>query len=163
MARRLAGAPAGLESLDVQANVGLIPSGCIRLGNRWSWLQGAPPRIIVTGAEPELTVTVDGSPADVDEDGLLRSGESLSVLGAHVVQVGPVRRTVEIVEPSIHMGASPKSARPDGASAPVMLALPPGRWTVVGTSPGQTARSKHAFRNGTIIACAFSTRVGDLR
>ena len=156
VARRLAGAPAGLESLDVQANVGLIPSGGIRLGNRWSWLQGAPPRIIVAGAEPELTVTVDGSPADVDEDGLLRSGESLSVLGAHVVQVGPVRRTVEIVEPSIHMGASPKSARPDGASAPVMLALPPGRWTVVGTSPGQTARSKHAFRNGTIIACAFS-------
>ena len=156
VARRLAGAPAGLESLDVQANVGLIPSGGIRLGNRWSWLQGAPPRIIVTGAEPGLTVTVDGSPADVDEDGVLRSGESLSVLGAHVVQVGAVRRTVEIVEPSIHMGASPKSARPDGASAPVMLALPPGRWTVVGTSPAQIARPMHALRNGTIIACAFS-------
>ena len=156
VARRLAGAPAGLESLDVQANVGLIPSGGIRLGNRWSWLQGAPPGIIVTGAEPGLTVTVDGSPADVDENGLLRSGESLGVLGAHMVQVGPVRRTVEIVEPSIHRGASPKSARLDGANAPVMLALPPGRWTVVGTSPGQTARSRHVFRNGTIIACAFS-------
>ena len=156
VARRLAGAPAGLESLDVQANVGLIPSGGVRLGNRWSWLQGAPPRIIVTGADLQLTVTVDGRPADVDENGLLRSGESLSVLGTHVVQVGPVRRTVEIVEPSIHMRASPKSAQPDGASAPVMLALPPGRWTVVGTSPGQTARPKHAFRNGTVIACAFS-------
>ena len=83
---------------------GLIASGGIRLGNRWSWLQGTPPRIIITGAEPGLTVTVDGSPADVDEDGLLRSGESLRVLGAHVVQVGPVRRTVEIVEPSIHTG-----------------------------------------------------------
>ncbi len=156
VARRLAGAPAGLESLDVQANVGLIPLGGVRLGGRWSWLQGAPPRIVVTGAEPEFTVTVDGNPADVDKNGSLRSGESLNELGAHVIQVGPVRRTVEIVEPSIRTRASPKSARPDAASAPVMLALPPGRWTVVGTAPGQTARPKHAFRNGTVIACAFS-------
>ena len=156
VARRLAGAPAGFESLDVQATVGLIASGGIRLGNRWSWLQGTPPRIIVTGAEPGLTVTLDGRPADVDEDGLLRSGESLSVLGAHVVQVGPVRRTVEIVEPSIHLGESPRPTRRDSASAPVVLALPPGRWTVVGTSPGHTARPKHAFRNGTTIACPFS-------
>jgi hypothetical protein len=156
VARRAAGAPAGLESLDVQASIGLIPSGGVRLGNRWSWLQGAPPRIIVTGSEPELTVTVDGSPADVDENGLLRASGLLTALGAHVIQAGPVRRTVEIVEPSINLSSPPQSARPDSAGAPVMLALPPGRWTVVGATPGQVARPKHAFRSGTIIACAFA-------
>jgi hypothetical protein len=156
VARRLADAPAGLESLDVQANIGLIPSGGIRLGNRWSWLQGAPPRVIVTGAEPGLSVTVDGRPADVDENGLLRSDGSLTTLGAHVIQVGSVRRTVEIVEPSIHVASPPQPARLDSASAPVMLALPAGRWTVVGATPGQVARPEHAFRGGTIVACAFS-------
>jgi hypothetical protein len=37
-----------------------------------------------------------------------------------------------------------------------MLALPAGRWTVVGATPGQVARPEHAFRGGTIVACAFS-------
>lgn len=156
VARRQAGAPSGLESLDVQANIGLIPSGGIRLGNRWSWLQGAPPRIIVTGSEPGFPVTVDGSPADVDENGVLRSDGSLTALGAHVIQIGSVRRTVEIVEPSMHVTTPPQSPRPDGAGAPVMLALPPGEWTVVGATPGQIARPKHAFRSGTIVPCSFS-------
>lgn len=155
VARRLADAPAGLESLDVQANIGLIPSGGIRLGNRWSWLHGAPPRIIVTGTEPGLPVTVDGSPADVDENGMLRCDGALTRLGAHVIQIGPVRRNVEIVEPSIHVSSS-QSTSPDGESAPVMLALPPGRWTVVGATPGQVTRPQHTLRGGTIVACAFS-------
>jgi hypothetical protein len=154
-ARRLAAAPAGLESLDVQANVGLIPSGGIRLGNRWSWLQGAPPSIIVTGSEPSIPITIDGSVASVDENGVLSADGYLAALGAHVIQVGPMRRTVEIVEPSIHM-ASPSQRKRNGASAPVMLSLPPGRWTVVGVVPGQIARAKHALRGGTIVACFFS-------
>jgi hypothetical protein len=167
VARRVADTPAGLESLDVQAHVGLIPAGGIRLGNRWSWLHGAPPRIIVTGSEAGVGVTVDGRPADVDQDGMLQAGGSLSTLGAHVIQVGPVRRTVEIVEPSIHVRRPTAHTRRDGASAPVMLALPAGRWTVVGVAPGQVARTKYALRNGTIVACdflpAWAIRVGAQR
>jgi len=156
VARRLEAPPSGLESLEVQANIGLIPSGGIRLGNRWSWLHGAPPRIIVTGSEPGLPVTIDGSRADVDENGWLRSDGSLTGFGAHVIQVGPVRRTVEIVEPSIRVASPPQPAREDTAGAPVVLALPPGGWTIVGSTPGQVARPKHAFRGGTIVTCTFS-------
>lgn len=155
LARRVAEAPAGFESIDVQANVGVIPSGGIRLGNRWTWLHGAPPRIIVTGSEPGLPVTVDGEPATVGEDGILQSEGPLTGLGAHVIQVGPLRRTVEIVEPSLPVGSiaqRPQSSRSRGA---VVLALPAGRWTIVGAVPGQIARAKYGHRAGTIVESAF--------
>jgi hypothetical protein len=154
-ARRLAAAPAGLESLDIQANVGLIPSGGIRLGNRWSWLQGAPPRIIVTGSEPGIPITIDGSAATVDENGMLSADGSLMALGAHVIQVGPVRRTVEIVEPSLYVN-SEHATEPVEGSAHAVLALPPGPWTVVGVIPGQVARPKHSLRQGAIVECNFA-------
>jgi hypothetical protein len=118
-------------------------------------LEGAPPRIVVTGSEPGIPITVDGSAATVDENGLLQADGALTTLGAHVIQVGPVRRTVEIVEPSIH-AALPSDGKPKGASAPIMLSLPPGGWTVVGVAPGQIARPRYALRGGTIVACSFS-------
>lgn len=156
LARRAADAPAGFESIDVQANVGLIPSGGIRLGNRWTWLHGAPPRIIVTGAEPGLTVTVDGEPATVGEDGILQPEGPFIGLGAHVIQVGPLRRTVEIVEPSLPVDPNaqcPQSFRP---RAGALLALPAGSWTIVGAVPGQIARAKYGHRAGTIVESAFT-------
>jgi hypothetical protein len=155
VARRVAPAPGGLESLDVQSNIGLIPSGGIRLGKRWSWLQGAPPKLIVTGSEPGLTVTVDGNPATVDDDGILLVPESSSAVGSHVVQVGPLRRTVEIVEPSLGANSSAASADSTRAIARALIALPPGMWTVVGSVPGQIARPKYAHRGGTIVECSF--------
>lgn len=156
VAHRLADPPAGLESLDVQASVGLIPSGGIRLGNRWAWLQGAPPRIIVSGSEPGLAVTVDGSPVQIDGEGMLQSNESLNVLGPHVIQVGPFRRTVEIVEPSLRVDSTSHRGPSPLGTAPVVLALPPGRWTIVGAVPGQVSRSKYGHRGGTIVECAFA-------
>jgi hypothetical protein len=155
VARRLAETPAGLESLEVQANVGLIPAGGIRLGNRWSWLQGAAPRIIIAGSEPGLPVTIDGSPAAVDPDGLVQSESSLTTLGAHVIQVGVLRRTVEIVEASLHVNSEHATESVEG-SAPAVLVLPPGQWIVVGAIPGQVARPKHALRNGAIVHCSFA-------
>lgn len=155
LARRVADAPAGFESIDVQARVGLIPSGGIRLGSRWTWLHGAPPRIIVTGSEPGLTVTIDGEPAIVGEDGTLQSEGPLAALGAHVIQVGPLRRTVEITEPSLRvdsMAERPQSSRPRAAA---LLALPAGSWTIVGAVPGEIARAKHGHRAGTIAETAF--------
>lgn len=156
LARRIADAPAGFESIDVQANVGLIPSGGIRLGNRWTWLHGAPPRIIVTGSEPGLPVTVDGEPATVGEDGVLQSAGPLAALGAHVIQVGPLRRTVEIVEPSIPVDSLAPHAQSYRSRAAALLALPAGSWTIVGAVPGQIARAKYGHRAGTIVECAFT-------
>ena len=155
LARRIADAPTGFESIDVQANVGLIPSGGIRLGNRWTWLRGAPPRIIVIGSEPGLTVTVDGEPATVGEDGVLQSEGPLTRLGAHVIQVGPLRRTVEIVEPSLPVDWIAQRPQSSPSSAPVVLALPAGRWTIVGAVPGQIARAKYGHRAGTIVESTF--------
>jgi len=155
LARRVADAPAGFESIDVQANVGLIPSGGIRLGNRWTWLHGAPPRIIVTGAEPGLPVTVDGEPATVDEDGILQSEGPFTSVGAHVIQVGPLRRTVEIVEPSLPVDSVAQRPQSSLSRAAIVLALPAGRWTIVGAVPGQIARAKYGHRAGTIVESAF--------
>jgi hypothetical protein len=155
LARRLADAPTGLESIGVQANVGLIPSGGIRLGNRWTWLQGAAPRILVTGLEPGLPVTVDGQPATVGDDGMLQSREFLTGVGAHVIQVGQLRRTVEIVQPSLKVDSSILYPQQPRSQAPVMLALPAGTWTVIGAVPGQVARQKYAHARGTIVECTF--------
>lgn len=155
VARRLAEAPTGLEPIGVQANVGLIPSGGIRLGNRWTWLQGAAPRILVTGSEPGLLVTVDGKPATVGDDGILQSGEFLTGVGEHVIQVGPLRRTVEIVQPSFRVDSSAQYPQQSRSKAPVMLALPAGRWTVIGAVPGQVALQKYAHARGTIVECTF--------
>jgi hypothetical protein len=166
VARRLAEAPAGLESLHVQTDVGLIPSGGIRIGNRWSWLQGAPPRIIVTGSEPELPVTVDGNVATVGDDGVLQS-DPLAALGPHVIQIGALRRTVEIVEPSFPVDSHTPQSQSTGSRAPVSLALPAGKWTVVGQVPGEIARPTYAHRNGTIVQCDFipmwAIRIGETR
>ena len=41
--------PAGLEALAVEAAVDLIPTGGLRLGSRWAWLNGAPPGLLVAG------------------------------------------------------------------------------------------------------------------
>jgi len=155
IARRLAGAPAGLESIEVQANVGLVPSGGIRLGNRWAWLHGASPRVIVTGLDDGMGVTVDGEDATVGDDGTLQSASSLSRPGAHVIQVGPMRRVIEVVEPSLSPGLTgPHPDRP-GAGSSAAVALPPGRWAVVGAVPGQITWQKHAHKWGAIVSCDF--------
>ncbi|MGE3335744.1 MAG: hypothetical protein AB7I36_19025 [Rhodospirillaceae bacterium] len=155
LARRLAKTPAGLESLDVQTNVGLIPSGGIRLGNRWAWLQGAAPRIVITGSEPGLPVTIDGNPTAIAVDGLLQSEGSLTGVGTHVIQVGALRRTIEIVEPSLHMNSGSATESTE-ERAPAVLALPSGSWIVVGSTPGQVARPRYAIRQGVIVECNFA-------
>ena len=54
---------------------------------------------------------------------------------------------------SIRRAASPRSL---GQRAALVLALPPGRWTVVGAVPGQVARASTGHRAGTIVECPFA-------
>lgn len=86
---------------------------------------------------------------------MLQTERTLNGLGAHVIQVGPLQRTVEIVAPSLSVDSL--APRPDASSsrAPFVLALPAGGWTVVGSVPGQIARAKFSHRGGTIVECLF--------
>jgi hypothetical protein len=92
----------------------------------------------------------------VDEDGILRPEDAFGGVGAHVIQIGPMRRTVEIVEPSLPPNSLRHRSGSLQASAPAVLALPPGRWTVVGPEPGQVARPKYGHRAGSVVECPFS-------
>ena len=98
---------------------------------------------------------------------MLQAERSLNGLGAHVIQVGPLRRTVEIVAPSLSVGSLATRPGASPSSAPFVLALPAGGWTVVGSVPGQIARTKFSHRGGTIVECPFAPswaiRIGPAR
>jgi hypothetical protein len=155
LARRVAVPPKGLEAVEVRSAVDLIPSGGIRLGNRWAWLHGGAPRLFVSGSDPDLQVTVDGEAVVVGEDGMLELGRCLRSVGAHVVQIGLLRKTIEIVEPSLPSNLLERDILQSRPNAPVILTLPKGPWIVVGAVPGQVARGKYAALDNTIVTCDF--------
>lgn len=145
--------PNALESLEVVRNVEIIAQGGLRLGRRWAWLTEAPPRILVAGIGLGETATIDGEPVDVDEEGVLGDRRRLSAPGLHVVQVGRVRRRIEIVEPEV----AAISLANDAADDPRRIAaLPWGAWAVIGSRPGTVlyALSRHRAQ-GILARCPF--------
>ena len=148
--RRLDASPGGLEALAVESAVDLIPTAGLRLGSRWAWVAGAPPRLMVAGLSGRERVTIDGEAAAVAEDGTVAVDGRLAQAGTHVVEAGGLRRRIEIVEPEIRTG--PRA--PDGRGTAV--ALPRGSWTLLGALPGEVARPIWQSRAGAVALCGFS-------
>ena len=126
--------PVGLERLAVDSDVGLVCEGGLRLGRRWAWLEEAPPKVRVIGSRTGLVAKVDGQQIEIDEDGYLQAGP-LAKRGDHVIEIGNrIRRKVVVVPAKIH---------PDCQSWPrenenrMPVALPEGRWVVVGSKVGE--------------------------
>jgi hypothetical protein len=148
---RTAKAPDGLEMLDVTTGVEIIPSGGLRLGRRWAWVMGAAPTLVVTGMEPSVPIRIDGEAVDAEEDGTLRVNGLLSRPGVHLVEVGRVRRRLEIVLPELPTDTPNEFDRSLTATA-----LPAGYWMVIGENPGEiTYAASGRWGRGAVAPTAF--------
>lgn len=147
--------PGGLEALEVLSDVEIIPRGGLRLGRRWAWLAGAPPTLLVAGFDPTQPIRIDGELVRVDDGGVLIDHGWLARPGVHVVEVGRLRRRVEIVEPDLVaadlLGGALLDDRRGGS-----VGLPRGSWTVVGPRPGDAVWTAGGrWGEGVLVTCAF--------
>ncbi|MDL5047327.1 hypothetical protein QQ054_15010 [Oscillatoria amoena NRMC-F 0135] len=133
--RRSLQAPYGLEALEIRSGTELIFSGGLRLGRRLAWVEGAPPKVFVSGDDGNETVTVDGQFVDVDDGGMIRIDHHLAIPGIHVIAIGRTRRVIEIVRPTISTSVLATTA----SAVSSAVALPQGTWQLVGAHPDQVA------------------------
>jgi hypothetical protein len=148
-------APPGLEALEVDPNVELIVAGGLRLGRRWSWLAGAPPRILVSGVEAQDSIKVNDAPVEVGVNGELPTGDVFAEPGEYIIEAGRVRRRIEIAQPQVSVRSEADRPEPiDGRRR--RIALPHGSWTLIGPSPDQVCQAHGGeFFRGTIVSCPF--------
>ena len=147
-------APTGLETLEVDPSVELIVAGGLRLGRRWSWLAGKPPRILVSGREAQDDIKVNGTSVEVGASGELLTGDVFSQPGEYLVEAGRVRRKIEIARPQMSVKEELKRIAPLD-SHNLRIALPQGSWTLIGNSPDQISYSPAEFFRGMIASCPF--------
>ena len=133
-ARTGAAAPAGMERLSVEATTALVPEGGLRVGGRWTWLEGAPARVRVIGARDGLAAKIDGREVELDGDGYLPIAD-LEGRGEHLIEIGNrLRRKATVLAATVHPACEPW---PEADGGGIALALPQGEWTIVGAHPGQ--------------------------
>lgn len=144
--------PEDLRMLDVVSETDIIPQGGLRLG-RWTWMQGAPPSLLVEGRDGRA-VSINDTPVDADEDGLLHAADMLTEPGSYTVRVGYLERTIRIVPAMLRQlgGAAPTGAEPR-ASWPI--ALETGDWTLIGRKPGEVQRALNSSGRASLFQCAF--------
>ena len=143
--------PYGLDALTIESTTTVILRGGLRVGRRTAWLSGAPPTILVGGAEG-LTTTIDGRPAVVT-NGVLNAPQPLTV-GTHVVEAGRAHKRLEIVAPEGRWDACTPLI--DTVNGPIRhsVALPSGVWTIIGARPDQATRVACSER-GTLLTVPF--------
>lgn len=154
-ARQRIEAPAGLEPIEIDPNIDLLVSGGLRAGPRWSWLAGAPPRVFVTGIEESEKTKVNGVPYEVSANGELMCKGLIAQPGEYLIEVGRVRRRIQVVEPVVWLHSSSDGLDIISANRTVTVALPQGSWTLIGASPGEVCTAQSAFLRGTLASCSF--------
>jgi hypothetical protein len=155
VAHQAATVPSGLDALTVESLVDIISVGGVRLGRRSAWLAGAPPRIMVSGPDEGLSVTVDGVTAETGADGELRDDGLFARPGVHIVRVGSLRRRIELVEPAIPWSKMRPLASYNSANAYQAVTLPPGSWSVIGARAGEVTRPHAQSSRGSLVRCSF--------
>ena len=148
-------APATLEALEVDRKIKLIVAGGLRLGRRWSWLTGAPPRILVSGMEARDRIKVNGASVGVDASGELLAEGVFSEPGEYLVEAGSMRRRIAIERPQLSVQSQTELHESLDADRSRRIALPHGSWTLIGNSPDQVCYSDEEFFQGTIASCPF--------
>lgn len=134
--------PTGLDCLEIQSDASIVLQGGLRLGRRAAWLAGAPPDVLIAGP-PDIEVILDGSRVSLS-NGAVAKTEDLGV-GEHVVKAGTSRRRFEIVEPELMLNGSITTDR-----ATFSVALPQGRWCVLGATPGEIAVANSPGEGGLV-------------
>ena len=126
--------PPGFERLAVESDVRVVCEGGLRLGRRWTWLEGSPAQVRVVGSRTALVVKIDGQEAELDEDGYL-SEALLAKPGEHVIDIGNrIRRKAVVMPGQVHPDCQPW---PQAGESRASFALPEGDWFVVGSEPGE--------------------------
>lgn len=147
--------PSGLESLYVDSTVEIVPSGGLRLGNKWAWLLGAPPRLMITGLQEGQQPKIDGIPITIAEDGTLVDLSHLMHPGVHRIEVGSVCKNIEIVEPEINFDRERQNFYRTSVTGS-HVALPPGNWTIIGANPGEVTQAGiYESQQGIIVKSSF--------
>jgi len=148
--------PPEMGLLRVESSVALIPEGGLRLGRRWTWLEGAPATLRVVGAHTGLEVRVDGKAAEVDEEGLIRT-DALRAQGRHVIEVdNQLRQRITVLLATVHPDVTPWRSATEADRPPHgLVAVPRGRWTLIGNLPGQR-RAIDAPDEGAAVDPGFS-------
>ena len=147
--------PAGLEALEVDENIELIVAGGLRIGRRWSWLTGAPPRILVSGMEAHDRITVNGASVEVDANGECQASGVFTGPGEYLVKAGRRQRRIKIERPQVSVQSQAETRESLDARRSRRIALPRGSWTLIGGSPDQVCYSREEFFRGTIASCPF--------
>ena len=146
--------PPGLERLSVESSITLVPEGGLRLSRRWTWLEGAPARMMVVGSHRGLVAKIDGQEAELDEDGRLSAG-GLHKPGEHLIEVGNrLRQRVTVLPGMVHPECK---AWPEAGCGRMPVAVPAGQWFVVGGRPGE-CRAVRAPLEGALLRPNFSAQ-----
>ena len=147
--------PAGLEALEVDPQVELIVAGGLRLGRSWSWISGAPPRILVSGMEALDSIKVNGASVGVDASGELLDEGVFAEPGEYFVKAGSRQRKITIQRAQVPVQSQTARHESLDAGRSRRIALPLGSWTLIGNSPDQVCYSDGKFFRGTIASCPF--------
>jgi hypothetical protein len=76
--------------------------------------------------------------------------------GVHFVQVGRLRRRLEIVAPELPVAGSGGNAAEPSRQQSRAAALPPGSWTVIGARPDEVAyAASERWGRGALASCRF--------
>ena len=127
--------PAEFRSLNVASLADIIPQGGLRLGSRWTWMQGSPPRLLIEGHEGQL-VYINDNVRELDDEGYVKTDQIFEVAGIYEVRVGSLVKKVQIVEPSLRPSPAGSEGKGTNHSKPLYeVILPPGEWTLVGRTP----------------------------
>ena len=141
--------PESLADLEIDHDLQIVARGGLRIGRRWQWLRGAPPQLIVVGAEAH-DARVDGDQVPVFE-GMVHT-DTLQRVGIHVVEVPGLRQRVEIVDPDV----SALCVDITSSDALRLVALPVGMWTLVG-SDRRAVTTRAVRAPGAVLQTAFNS------
>ena len=150
--RTPANVPHDLRMLDVVSEADIIPQGGLRIG-RWTWMEGAPPSLMVEGRDGRA-VFINDTPVNVDEEGYLRANDTLTEPGKYTVRVGYLERTIRIAPAVLREfgGAASIDAEPCPSWQVVLEA---GIWTLIGRKPDQSKRVPNPSGRPSLVQCAF--------
>lgn len=152
--------PSGLERLAVESDVRVVCEGGLRLGRRWTWLEGAPAQVRVIGSRTGLVVTIGGQEAELDDEGYL-STALLGERGEHVIEIGNrIRRKASVLPGQVHPDCQPWPAAGESRTP---IALPEGEWFVVGSEPGEVLGTSIPPGGATVcpaFGATWAIRVG---
>jgi hypothetical protein len=152
--RNLVAPPPGLETLAPDSAISIFFSGGLKVGN--AYLEGAPPKISVSGSTAGLFI--DDNAVYLDEDGFVVESHNYLTKGIHTVRVGARTRDIEIVvsdlahKLTVHPNA-PTSRRKRSFST--TIALPHGVLCVLGTGVGEVVYARLSHEEGLFFECNF--------